>query len=58
MELKSLFSSHFLHAGNDLAFSSNQIPYSVPLLLTGNTATRPITQDMIYNGYDIGHALA
>jgi hypothetical protein len=36
MELKSSISSLFLHAGKDLGFSPNQMPYPVPLLLTGN----------------------
>jgi len=36
MELKSLISSPFLHAGKDLALSPNQRLYPVPLLLTGD----------------------
>jgi hypothetical protein len=38
MELKSSISSLFLHAGKDLGFSPNQMPYPVPLLLTGNSS--------------------
>jgi len=41
MELKSLTSSLFLHAGKDLALSPNQRLYTVPLLLTGNTPVFP-----------------
>ncbi len=37
MEPKSPISSHFLHAGNDLALSPNQRLHPVPLLLTGNS---------------------
>jgi hypothetical protein len=37
MELKSPTSSLFLHAGKDLCLSTNQMPYPVSLLLTGNT---------------------
>jgi hypothetical protein len=40
MELKSLISSLFLHAGKDLALSSNQIPHPVPILLTGNSQAK------------------
>jgi hypothetical protein len=43
MELKSPISSHFLHAGNDLALSPGQMPHPVPLLLTGNSSVKKTT---------------